>query len=58
MWTSPEIQINMGDGPFIVEYKYVKVKEDQVSSFAYQLYQNRLKSLIVVIIVLFTLLGG
>ena len=58
MWTSPEIQINMADGPFIVEYKYVKVKEDQVSSFAYQLYQNRLKSLIVVIIVLFTLLGG
>lgn len=53
MWTSPEIQINMGDGPFIVEYKYVKVKEDQVSSFANKLYQNRLKSLIVVIIILF-----
>ena len=31
MWTSAEIQINMAGGPFIIEYKYVKIKDDHVS---------------------------
>ena len=49
MWTSAEIQIHFENGPFVIEYKFVKVKEDNVSPILYN-YIMRQRSLLIPIL--------